>query len=59
MIHECMDCHKKFECSEFCHHQKCSVVCLCDDCDMTRGGGEWRDECKVKFLGEMERVIFT
>lgn len=59
MIHECDECHKKFKCSEYCSHKKFDYLCLCDECDKKRGGGEMEVRCKIKFLVEKEKVLFT
>lgn len=57
MIHRCWKCNRRFECCEHCDNNKKNYDCVCDECD----GGIWAKsgKCKIKFMYEIEKVIFT
>jgi len=49
MIHKCRECEKCFSCTEHCTHNKESLECCCDKCEVP-GMDDFKIKCKTKFI---------
>jgi len=54
MIHKCLKCKKYFYCTEHCLHNKESLGCCCDTCEVPRNDG-FKIKCETKFIKIRER----